>query len=306
MLVPLLIRTIFLVCALDKVDTGRREAKNARTSRPISGLLTLFLLPFSGGVINLGDSCEKAHRSLYLTHTDLHHHVLVSREETIEQHEAQPRGQPPAEQPPAEQWNDASDHSNKSGSRRKNQIVEQVRSRIHWADASCQIGWSESVSDKSSQAHDIDAAFTRLRWAAREFSRKKLNKSTLQKTVLDAQHDRKIAEQIQNEIVTRRAQAEAQLTASKSAKEDYLEKKLRTLRHTQSNLLPPIPPLVIPADIEHGMKRGGSGCFGGGGNKRAGAEAEIRANQQKKRDEHDTLVASHLKEVEFLKTLANY
>ena len=59
----------------------------------------------------------------------------------------------------------------------------------NWADASCQIGWSESVADKSCQAHDVDAAISRIRWAARDLLRRRAAAGALQQVAKDAKHD---------------------------------------------------------------------------------------------------------------------
>jgi hypothetical protein len=191
-------------------------------------------------------------------------------------------------------WHHDSDISSEHGpghTRAKNEIVVRRAnsSRENWADASCQIGWSENVADKSCQAHDIDSALTRLRWAVRNAAQRKSEKITRRQAMLDNHQDREIAESILYAISKCRSDADAQVSAAKNAKEEYLEKNMQSMRRDQQLVVPPILPLVVEGERDDDLPRGGGGCFGGSA-KGAGALVEARAAHRQKRKEHDVLV----------------
>ncbi len=177
----------------------------------------------------------------------------------------------------------------------QNEIVELGKARFRGVDASCQMGWSENVADKSCQAHDLDAALARLRWAARDFSLRKVETSIWHKAKLDLKSDMEIAKRILHQMTAYRAQTEEQVSAATRAKEIFLEKKLRAKRHDQSTLCPPIPPLIMQwAEHDDKLPRGRKGCFGSA---MKGAHAEAQETQRKKMEEHSMLVSRHFTEL---------
>ena len=163
----------------------------------------------------------------------------------------------------------------------------------NWADASCQIGWSDSVADKSCQAHDVEAALARIRWAARDCSRRRAAAGALKKVAKDAKHDIGIAEQVLEAVSAQCRRAQEQVAAAQAARQDFLERKLLAERQRERNfpelLLPMQPPM--PEASGGGRKDGAeakrAGCFGG--KKGAGQRADI----ERKWELHTALLTKH-------------
>ena len=170
--------------------------------------------------------------------------------------------------------------------RAEGQIVSRAGREVsNWAHASCQIGWSESVSDKSCQAHDIEAATSRLRWAARDILKRRFEKSTWQNAIQDAKRDMRIANQVLQLIATNRAKAVEQVTAAKRAKQEYLERRLHAMRHDGLEMPSPLTPLVLETEREETSPPRRRGCFStakGNANESTGA----LANQRKRVEDY--------------------
>ena len=163
----------------------------------------------------------------------------------------------------------------------------------NWADASCQIGWSASVADKSCQAHDVDAALARIRWAARDFWRRRAAAGALQKLVKDAKHDIGIAAQVLEAVSAQCRRAQEQVAAAQAARQEFLERRLLAERQRDRNfpeLLLPMQPLM-PEASGGGRKDGAeakrAGCFGR--KKGAGQRADVES----KWELHTALLTKH-------------
>jgi len=163
----------------------------------------------------------------------------------------------------------------------------------NWADASCQIGWSDSVADKSCQAHDVEAALARIRWAARDFSRRRSAAGALQKVAKDAKHDIGIAAQVLEAVSAQCRWAQEQVAAAQAARQNFLEKKLLAERQRERKFPELLSPMQPPMpEASGGRRKDGAeakraGCFGR--KKGAGQRADV----ERKWELHTALLTKH-------------
>ena len=95
-------------------------------------------------------------------------------------------------------------------------------------------------ADKACQAHDVAAAVTRLRWAARNAVQRKVE-AHLRRTLLSqAASDQTIARPVLQAIAANRRDAECEVTAAQRAQHDHTQRMLTALRDQQDVFSPPL------------------------------------------------------------------
>ena len=106
------------------------------------------------------------------------------------------------------------------------------------------------IADKACQAHDVAAAVTRLRWAARNAVQRKVE-AHLRRTLLSqAASDQTIARPVLQAVAAHRRDAECEVTAAQRAQNDHTQRMLTALRDQQDVFSPPVS--LPQAEYGHG------------------------------------------------------